>query len=374
MLSPLLLRTASRTSPTLWSHMRLCGLRAALSVSREADDWVLHSPRAWLGTAFHRLMSRAPTDEGSALQVWSEAIETAIKAAAGHPLDARYANPERWPGYYLVRQRAIASALAAARSRPAATQQSSPATTAPGEAEYLLTARGGRLAGRPDHFNQRAITEYKSTLPDPAWSEAADVLESFWRQLRLYAVLVAETTGAWPATARIVAASGQVLEEKVVRERCEQEADAAIGSLEVMNRALDAGRPPGDLAQPGLIACASCPYQLICPAFWKWRDQSGSPEFREPAARGNIVLIDPGQDGDLYAVTFAFTGPRSVQGAQPIAFRKSVHGDLTGCPRGTAIRMVSAQLRPDGRLRADVSTCVYSEADIPALISATVAQ
>jgi hypothetical protein len=54
------LTSAVRTTPTLWSHMRLCHLRAALSINREADNWVLHSPRAWCGTAFHRLMAGAP--------------------------------------------------------------------------------------------------------------------------------------------------------------------------------------------------------------------------------------------------------------------------------------------------------------------------
>lgn len=366
---PLLLRAASRTSPTLWSNMRLCGLRAALSVCREADDWVLHSPRAWLGTAFHRLMSRGPADESQASEAWNEAIENLLSAAGRHPLDARYRNPERWPGYYLVRQRAIASAVAAVPSHTAVPQQGSSGPVAAGGAERLLTARGGRLAGRPDHFDRRTITEYKSTLPDPAWSESASVLDGYWRQLRLYAVLVAETTGGWPTTTRIVAASGQALEAPVLREPCEQEADAAVGGLETMNRALETGKAPSDIAQPGLVACALCPYQAICPAFWSWCDQSAWPEFREPAARGSIVTIDPGQDGDLYAVTFAFDGPRSAQGPQSIALRKSVHGDLTGCAPGTAVRIVSAQLRPDGRLRADLSTCLFSEADVPQLIS-----
>ena len=71
---PVILTPAARTTPTLWAHMRLCSLRAALSVSREADSWVLHSPRAWLGTAFHRLMAKAPSDYREAEALWDSAI------------------------------------------------------------------------------------------------------------------------------------------------------------------------------------------------------------------------------------------------------------------------------------------------------------
>jgi hypothetical protein len=63
---PIVLTPVARTTPTLWSHMRLCSLRAALSVNHEADNWVLHSPRAWLGTAFHRLMAGTPADSSEA--------------------------------------------------------------------------------------------------------------------------------------------------------------------------------------------------------------------------------------------------------------------------------------------------------------------
>ena len=153
-------------------------------------------------------------------------------------LDARFANPERWPGYYLVRQRAIASAVEKGGRRPAPHLRRSPGGSTPlGGSERLLTARSGRLAGRPDQFDRNTVTEYKSALPDPDWAEAASIIDGYWRQLRLYSVLIGET-GSWPATARIVAASGQVLEEPVNRPACEAEADAAISGLDAMNQAV----------------------------------------------------------------------------------------------------------------------------------------
>src|SRR5271163_1934812 len=136
------LTPAARTTPTLWSHMRLCPLRAALSVNHEADNWVLHGPRAWLGTAFHRLMAGTPADSSEAAALWDTAITEIRTVASRHRLDSRFANPERWPGYYLVRQRAIASAVAKGDRRSDPQRRGSPEGSTPlGGSERLLKAR-----------------------------------------------------------------------------------------------------------------------------------------------------------------------------------------------------------------------------------------
>lgn len=361
------LTPSARTTPTLWSHMRLCRLRAALSINSEADNWVLHSPRAWLGTAFHRLMAGMPSDSREAAALWDTAIAEIRTVASRHRLDSRFANAERWPGYYLVRQRAIASAVAKGSGRSDPQRRGLPeGATSLWRSERLLTARSGRLAGRPDWFDRSTVTEYKSSLPDPDWAEAASIIDGYWRQLRLYSVLLGET-GSWPAIAQVVAASGQVLEEPVNRTACEAEADAAIAGLDAMNRALSGGCDSAALASPGQVACGQCPYLVICPAFWSWCEASSWPELREPAACGTLVSIDPGMDDDLYAVNLRLKGRYGIGGVRSLALRKSVHGDLMGYPRGSTLRVVFANLRPDGRLRADISTCVFSEADIPEL-------
>jgi hypothetical protein len=362
-----LMRTAARTSPTLWSYMRLCALRAVLSTSREAEDWVLHSPRAWLGTAFHRLMVARPSDETEAGCLWDAAISQLLASASAHRLDARFARPERWPGYYLARQRAITSAVRSALQGVGSLRPGRVSSAMHGT-ERLLAARGGRLAGRPDHFDHQAVTEYKSALPDPAWRETPSILEGYWRQLRLYAVLLGET-GRWPALARIVAASGQVLEQDIDRVRCEGEADAAVAGLLAMNQALERGCDSMQLASPGEIACGQCHYQAICPAFWSWCASASWPQLREVAARGTLVSVEHGIDGDLYAVTLRLEGRHGTGGPQSLALRRSVHGDLTACAKGRPIRVVFASIRPDGRLRADISTCVFSEDDLPELES-----
>lgn len=326
---------------------------------------MLHSPRAWLGTAFHRLMSARPSNESEAGRLWDRAIHELLTAASVHRLDQRFANPERWPGYYLVRQRAIASAVRSGLSRSTGARPAKALQLANGT-EKLLSARNGLLAGRPDHFDHLSVTEYKSALPDPSWSEAASLIDGYWRQLRIYAVLVGETVG-WPAVARIVSASGQVLEHNLDRRDCEAEADAAVAGLQAMNHALERGCRSSALASPGEIACGQCQYQAICPAFWSWCASATWPQLREPAARGTIESIDHGLDRDLYAITLQLDGRCGEGGPLPLALRRSVHGDLTGCGQGARVRIVHAQVRRDGRLRADISTCVFLEDELPEL-------
>lgn len=359
-----------RTGPTLWSHMRLCPLRGAFAASRAAESFVLHDPRAWLGTAFHKVMEAAPQPGATAAaveQTWTAAVDEAAAAARSHPLDARYAAPDRWPGYFLVRQRALSSAQGIVAAN-AGHQRKVPRGGGV-SAKRMLLARGGRLAGRPDRFDGRVLTEYKSSIPDTAWRGAEAVLEGFRRQLRLYAAIIAEALGRWPLQGRVVAASGQTMDVPLDPAACEAEAADALAALDGLNQAL-AAAPPETLARPGDEACAACPFQALCPAFWPWLAAAGSSSLPEPAAAGVLDRIELGQDGDLYTAYLSVHQPSVPQGIQPLVLRRGIHGDLTASPKGAQWRIISAKLKPDGRLRADPSTCVFALDDLPNVATA----
>lgn len=360
-----------RTSPTLWSHMRLCTLRGAFAASPAAQGLVLHDPRAWLGTAFHKVMEAAAqpgATEAAAEQAWSAAVAKAAAAAASHPLNARYAAAERWPGYFLVRQRALASAQRAIAAKAGGQRRSTPGSGT--SVERLLLARGGRLAGRPDRFDGRVLTEYKSSIPDPAWRGADAILEGFRRQLRLYAAIIAEALGRWPAQGRISAASGQTLDVPLDPRACDAEASDALAALDSLNRQLAAAAPADALAQPGEQACADCPFQALCPSFWPWLAAAGSAGLSETAVAGVLDRIELGLDGDLYTAYVSVHQLSVAPGIQPLVLRRSIHGDLTASPPGGHWRIVSAKLKPDGRLRADPSTCVFALDGLPSIVTA----
>ena len=68
--APSSLTSLPRMTPTIWSHMRLCRLRGVFASKHAAEAWVwvwvLHDPRGWLGTAFHRVMQASARPGASA--------------------------------------------------------------------------------------------------------------------------------------------------------------------------------------------------------------------------------------------------------------------------------------------------------------------
>jgi hypothetical protein len=367
------LSAIARTSPTIWSHMRLCRLRAALAATPEADRWVLHDPRAWLGNAFHRLMEamRRGATSADTEVIWNVAIKEAVAAALNHPLDRRYAAPERWPSYFLVRQRAFAlAAKVSASRRPegAGVWTGQTSHGLPRSPERRFEARGGRLVGRPDYYDGHILTEYKSSLPDAAWSGAAEIIESFRRQLRLYAVIVADALGKWPASGRVVAASGQTFEVKIDPAACNAEADAALAELDKFNGALDSGAAPEDLAAPAVAACAGCPFQIICPAFWQQLGHGHLERYADAALEGILEHLEPGPDNDLYtAYVTARSASLHLNREQTVVLRKCVHGELVLSDVGSNCRLAGGRIRPDGRFGADFSTVVLAVSTLPRL-------
>ena len=371
----IVLTPLARTSPTLWSHMRLCSLRGAFASSRAVDRWILHDPRAWLGTAFHKVMEasrRASATAATLEEAWAAAVRDAAAAAAHHLLDARFAAPERWQGYFLVRQRALSSAQDVIAANIDGARPSAPRQEGVSASERGLQARGGRLVGRLDRFDGRILTEYKSSMPDPAWRGTEAVLEGFRRQLRLYAAIIAEAIGRWPIQGRVVAASGQTMDVPLVPAACDAEASAALAALDDLNLGLAANAAPETLARPGEDSCGGCPFQALCPAFWPWLEAAGSSGLPDTAAAGVLDRIELGQDGDLYTAYLAVHQPSMPSGTQPLVLRRTIHGDLTASPQGAHWRIISARLKQDGRLRADPPTCVFALDDLPSVVTVDV--
>ena len=216
-------------------------------------------------------MSAARTSDTriAASAVWDSAIGRAVRTASEHPLDKRYAAPERWPSYFLIRQRCIslASQVAPRAASSKGARDSSATHAAERGSERRLQAFGGLLVGRPDFYDGTTITEYKSNLPDPAWAGAASILDTFRRQMRLYAAIIGNATGRRPTKARIVAASGQTIDIPINPAECDTEAHAAINALHSLNARLTAGDSPGNHRKPRTGELPGMPIQTDLSAF-----------------------------------------------------------------------------------------------------------
>src|SRR6516162_7229079 len=123
------------TSPSLADAMRGCMLRAGLSRCAQFQPFILGNPKAWLGTAYHKVMEQLPgilaaggDPMAAADAVWNAEIARLEQEAAGHPLNARFGPAATWKGYFLVQatlRLRIEEAIAA--WKPATTSLSLPA-------------------------------------------------------------------------------------------------------------------------------------------------------------------------------------------------------------------------------------------------------
>lgn len=368
--APIVLGTIDRTSPSLWADMRLCGLRSLFASAPRARDWVLHDPRVWLGTAFHRVMSVAKISgaSDSLESVWKNAVDELATQAVHHSLDRRFTVPEKWPSYFIIRQRALA--LASANSRTASGNSSQRAFASAASqrgSERRFEARGGKLVGRPDYFDGSTITEYKSSLPNPEWRIGPIILEGFQRQLRLYAAIIGEASGKHPDAARIVAASGEILTVPIERMACTQEADAAMSAMESLNGLVAAGASVGHLAVVSPESCGRCLFKLICDAFWQSLPMSSA--ITDGIFAGFAGSVENGPDGDLYSVDFDVrTSNQKLAPKQRIVLRRSIHGDLNPSV-GDECRLIDGRVGADGRIRADISTVIARTAALPTVVT-----
>ena len=359
--------------------MLVCGLRAGFASLVESGRWVLHDPRAWLGIAFHSLLQRA----GQARfaidleAAWDSEIKRLANLAAAHQFDRRFSDPTRWPSYYLVRQRALSSAheLMSKRALPNSVQPApdlaniEPSKIPINGIERKLVARSGRLTGRPDRFDRSAITDFKSSLPDADAPKRAEILARHERQLRIYAAIIADVFGYWPKTGIVAAASGATIHIDLEPKQCDAEAEIALAALDKWNASLLAANQANELAAPSASACENCRFQLICPAFWESITRGSMVLLHgASAATGTLAAVQSGNDRDLQTLQFSnIAASYSAESDQSLVIRCSIHGDHLSNTIGAICRITGASVRQDGRLRADLSTIVASENELPSI-------
>ena len=90
----------SSVSPSLAETLRNCPLQAGISRIREVRNYVLGNPKAWLGIAYHTVLERmwaAGTSGGGDQfdELWRNSVSNIQSQAIAHPLNKRFADPER---------------------------------------------------------------------------------------------------------------------------------------------------------------------------------------------------------------------------------------------------------------------------------------
>jgi CRISPR/Cas system-associated exonuclease Cas4 (RecB family) len=157
------------------------------------------------------------------------------------------------------------------------------AAQAPGGGELRLeesqVALAGRLRGRPDAVRRGRETTVEDYKTGALLDDTGALRPAYRTQLLLYAVLEHETTGRWPAYARLVPLEGNAVEFAVDEAEAREAADAAVTALAAYNRAIEDGASIA-IADASPAHCRCCPFAVACPAFW----QAVSQEWEEPLA------------------------------------------------------------------------------------------
>jgi len=334
---------------------------------------VLGNPKAWLGTAYHSVLeriwaSRAFAGDVRIDEIWTNAIEILRTQAIAHPLNKRFADPDRWPGYYVVR------AFAQLRAQEALGGQyiERTPTGVLGQVirEKELFAMGGKLVGKPDVIIGNEIWDYKSGR---IYEESADgkqsVKETYIRQLRLYGRLVEEHLGVSPTKGILLPMQGTPVEVSLNRQDCAVESEKAVRLLDSYNAQLQCISTASNLATPSPQACRWCQYKAICPAFWdnmteEWTENIGSACVRGTLERHPQLI----QNEKAFAITMTNTTGSAIGLVTIAPLERVVHSNVSGWRSGDVVRVVNLYRRNDGELSTTSATVCLREADCPPLV------
>jgi hypothetical protein len=369
----------SATSPSLAETMRACRLRAGLSRATGSGRYVLGSPKAWLGTAYHEVLEKITrvesiADVESAVErLWDGAVAAQHQRSSLHPLDRRFGTPQTWPGYHLAR----ASALLRARELGTAGKAASGATGSADARtirERQFVAFGGKLVGKPDVIRRQEIVDYKSgaVLEHDESSQSDAVRAAYVRQLRIYGFLVKEALGWWPSRGMLLPFAGAGVEVPLEPDDCTREAAEAVAILDAYNSSVAAGALPEQLADPSPTTCKWCSFKLVCTPLWTAVSPGWSAQLDGAIVEG--VLDEPPRavhGGAVMSLSIGVrNGSEEVSRLQLAPLNPRIYPALTSVVRGDCVRLVGLRVRLDGSLVPTLRTLLARVQELPALAPA----
>ena len=310
------LKPIPAVSPSLAETLRNCPLQAALSRIAGIRDSVLGNPKAWLGSAYHEVLENlwAPNEEtltnNELIQsLWNEAIARLRQQIITHPLNRRFSEPEKWPGYYLTRSFAQIHAQEALDEHLRQMIHCAPGSVRREIREREFSSLGGKLVGKPDVVLDDEIRDYKSgSVYDDTPDGKQIIKQAYVRQLRLYGYLVHEQLGQCPSKGKLVPMQGEAVEISLDARTSAAEATEAVALLDAFNARLNGASSVSDIATPSPRACRWCQFKAVCPAFWSNADKAWSGELGSGCVRG-VLEKHPTviQNGRAFSITIRVT-------------------------------------------------------------------
>jgi PD-(D/E)XK nuclease superfamily len=372
--SKLELLPIAATSPTLAESMRSCSLRAALSRTSGARDYILGNPKGWLGSAYHHVLAKVsdadlkndPID-AAVDRLWNEAINAQHSRNLVHPLDRRFDTPTNWPGYHLAK---ASAAIRAKTLSPTKIENGQSPQTAKLQRQYRereFVACGGKLTGRPDLVRGNEVVDFKTgSIVEPSEERGGETVKAIYvRQLQIYGYLIHEILGHWVERGTILPAVGSGVEIQLTPQDSEREALDAVRVLGAYNEKVAKVHPVTSFAAPSPENCKWCPYKMLCPPFWTAVSAAWSGALDGAVVEGRVKepprLTHGGAARALSIDVHAGSeAPREMIIA-PI--NPAIHDIIDSLAIGDTVRIVGLRVRPDGVLVPQIRT-VMMRADV----------
>lgn len=371
-----------QVSPTLAETIRNCPLQAGLNHDAATAPFILGYPQAWLGTAYHEVLSELCTlshhniANGDNIQaLWHNAIDKQHSRIMKHPLDKRYGTVENWPGYHLT-----FSGLMIAADRLNSLFKLDGVTIADKELtighnfafEKQLSAFNGLLVGRPDLYNSEEVIDFKTgAIVERASDKVTftNVKPGYIRQLRIYAFLVSNVIGQWPRRAAIWPLNGAPLELNIHPDECIQEAHEAVKILTSYNFKLRNAASPLDISSPSPSKCSRCLFQILCPAFW----ENINADWLEELGTHAIVARVYAPTKSLYSGSSIMIPLEILRGTiestscQVSPVPLAVHENITELQTGDLLRIVSLPAKAKNTIVPSIRTVIIRCSELPDL-------
>jgi hypothetical protein len=350
-----------------------CLLRAGMSRLLRIDQYVLGTSKAWLGTAYHKVLERLPelAAAGADLPIvldsfWHDEIGRLEAHALHHPLNRRFGQARFWRGYHLVMEtlRLRVAELVAGVSSNAPQVPVTPIPKAFREASFV--AFGGKLKGKPDLARGDEIVDFKtgSIFESDDIETPPELKHAYVRQLHIYAYLLHQTAGHWPRRGLLYPVAGPPVTVDLEPNTCIQEAQDAVAQLDRYNSAVAGSTHPAELASPSPETCKWCPFKAICPAFWVAANEEWSGNLDGESAKGRLVSppqpVFAGSAFSLSVEVEAGTAPRASTVLS--SFPSAVHPDIPSLHAGDRVLITGLGRRATGVLIPTMRTVVLTEA------------
>ena len=270
------LRPITKLSPTMFSILKGCPLRAGLRQAK-AQRTTPKSKAALLGTIVHRVLEKASSlhDDSENVRIqasatWDEMVGQTEADLRTSSLDRHLLPIRKWKKYFLLRERTIR------RCEEIVSNRNSSETKVVSSERKLSSDREG-LTGKPDLVLRRSdglvIIDYKSSVLPQEEHAQQEKIESWRRQILFYAVMAYAEFGEWPVAGEIRLMNKEVIPIPIDPESAIAITEEAETLRQDYNARIKAEALHSELARYSAEGCAFCEFKAGCDTFWQKNPQ-----------------------------------------------------------------------------------------------------